>query len=68
MAQWINYPYATNQLMKDAADSCHSFGMKFKIYVRYTATSHISIHMSNLPLLRLCMRCTEHNARAVESL
>jgi hypothetical protein len=29
---WINYPYATNQLMKDAADSCHAFGMKFKIY------------------------------------
>ena len=29
---WINYPYETNVLMKQAADACHALGMKFKIY------------------------------------
>lgn len=29
---WINYPYETNQLMKEAADSCHALGLKYKIY------------------------------------
>jgi len=29
---WINYPYLTNGLLKQAADECHSLGMKFKVY------------------------------------
>ena len=32
MNPWINYPYATNRLMKLAADACHENGMKFKVY------------------------------------
>jgi len=28
----INYPYETNVLMKEAADACHSLGLRFKIY------------------------------------
>lgn len=29
---WINYPYETTSLMKEAADACHALGLKFKIY------------------------------------
>jgi hypothetical protein len=29
---WINYPYATNQLMRQASEACHASGLKFKIY------------------------------------
>ena len=29
---WINYPYATNQLMREASTAAHAAGMKFKIY------------------------------------
>ena len=29
---WINYPYLTNSLMRDAAQQCHAAGLKFKIY------------------------------------
>jgi len=29
---WINYPYLTNGLLKQAADECHKLNMKFKVY------------------------------------
>ena len=29
---WINYPYLTNGLLKDASDAAHAVGMKFKVY------------------------------------
>ena len=29
---WINYPYETVELMKEAGEACHKLGVKFKIY------------------------------------
>ena len=29
---WINYPFLTNEAMKQAADACHDLGMNFNVY------------------------------------
>eukprot|EP00747_Dinoflagellata_sp_TGD_P078072 gnl/TRDRNA2_/TRDRNA2_159884_c2_seq1.p1 gnl/TRDRNA2_/TRDRNA2_159884_c2~~gnl/TRDRNA2_/TRDRNA2_159884_c2_seq1.p1 ORF type:complete len:516 (-),score=82.86 gnl/TRDRNA2_/TRDRNA2_159884_c2_seq1:57-1496(-) len=46
---WINYPYLTNSLMKDAADTCHRLGMRFKVY---NTMRELSNHASELWALR----------------
>ena len=29
---WINYPFMTNQLMRQASSACHAVGLNFKVY------------------------------------
>eukprot|EP00927_Polykrikos_kofoidii_P061196 TRINITY_DN56063_c0_g1_i1.p1 TRINITY_DN56063_c0_g1~~TRINITY_DN56063_c0_g1_i1.p1 ORF type:complete len:1048 (-),score=123.99 TRINITY_DN56063_c0_g1_i1:122-3043(-) len=46
---WINYPYLTNQLIKDAVDECHALGMKLKLY---DTMREISNHALELDAMR----------------
>jgi hypothetical protein len=37
---WINYPYLTNDLLREAADECHSLGMRYSICAFHNFNLH----------------------------